>query len=310
MIIRRIAQSTGLNADYLRKVVRSASHRYKIYNIPKKTGGLREIAHPAAELKLLQRWLVNNIFSLLPVHETVYSYREGIGIQDLAKNHNKNKYLLRIDFADFFPSIKGHDIEKLLDKNAIYLPFALSKNDISTIKSIVCKDGCLTIGAPSSPAITNAILFDFDLLCHSKAISQKVVYTRYSDDIYYSTNKPDLLNIIYNEFKNDLKLIKSPKLKINDKKTVFSSMKNKRIVTGLMLTSEKSISVGRAKKRYIKSLIHKFVEGNLMEIDLSYLMGYLAYTKAVEPIFLKRLSDKYGKKVIQDIFKANIVSRK
>ena len=107
MIIRKIAKETGLNEEYLKKLVRSASHRYMVYCLRKKSGGLREIAHPATELKLLQRWLVKNLFSRLNVHHAVYSYRERIGIRDLAKKHYKNKYLLRIDFANFFPSIKG-----------------------------------------------------------------------------------------------------------------------------------------------------------------------------------------------------------
>lgn len=310
MIIHRIAISTGLNPNYLQKLVKTASHRYKIYYVQKRTGGMREIAHPATELKLLQRWLVDNIFSCLPIHDSVYSYRKGIGIRELAKQHYKNKYLLRIDFTNFFPSIKGNDIQKLIKRNANLMPFPLSRDDFSIIRSVVCKDDHLPIGAPSSPVITNAILFDFDSICYLKAKSHGVKYTRYADDIYFSTNQSHELESIYKEFINDLKSLNNPKLKINEHKTVFSSKKNKRIVTGLILTSDNKISIGRAKKRYIKSMVHHFILGDLSEKDLSYLRGYLAYIKSVEPSFLIHLGSKFDKKTIIDIFKTEIVSRK
>ena len=123
MIIFRIADNLGLDASYISKVARSASYRYKIYSVPKrKNDGFRVIHHPSAELKLIQRWLIENVFSHFPVHDSVYSYRHGIGIQDLARIHKKNNYLLRIDFTDYFPSIKGPDIfsGKSIKKGLLY----------------------------------------------------------------------------------------------------------------------------------------------------------------------------------------------
>ena len=310
MIIERISKSTGLDPDYVNKLVRSASHRYKVYHIPKKAGGLREIAHPSAELKLLQRWLVENVFSHFPVHESVYSYKRGVGIRDLAALHRNKSYLLRIDFKDFFPSIKGPDILHFLRLRANLLPFRLSEKDIKTIRSIVCRADCLTIGAPSSPAITNAILYDFDALCFEKARAKKAIYSRYADDIYFSCNRKGVLEEIYNGFKNDLKRLKSPKLKINERKTVFTSRKHTRIVTGLFLTSDKKISIGRTKKRYIRGMINRFIQGQLDEKELAYLRGFLAYVKGVEPVFLTRLRRKYGAKTIAEIMRATIVPRK
>jgi RNA-directed DNA polymerase len=68
-LIDRIASDLRLPSQYVQLVAYTASHRYKTYLIAKNRGGSRRIDHPARELKLFQRWLVNNIFSRLPVHK-------------------------------------------------------------------------------------------------------------------------------------------------------------------------------------------------------------------------------------------------
>lgn len=310
VIIQQIAKSTGLDISYVSKVVRSANYRYKIYKLPKRSGGFREIAHPSAELKLIQRWVVENVFSHFPIHKSVCSYREGVGIQDLAELHRKNNYLLRIDFENFFPSIKSNDVAVFLKRNSHLLPNSLSKKDIDTIVSIVCRDKCLTIGAPSSPIITNTILYDFDRLYSNKARRKGVVYSRYADDIYFSTNTPGVLEHIYRSFRTDIRNLKSPSLSINEEKTIFTSKKHKRVVTGLVLTSNKKVSIGRKKKRFIRGLIYQYINDQLDDKMLSYLSGYLSYIKAVEPTFLTRLRTKYGKTVISSIMNTETIKRK
>jgi RNA-directed DNA polymerase len=305
-----MAKGTGLEAYYLDKIVRSASHRYKIYKIAKKTGGKREIAHPAAELKLLQRWLVDNVFSHLPIHESVYSYRQGRGIRDLATLHKKNNFLLKIDFVDFFPSIKADDIAYLLRSKSNLVPLSLSSQDLLTIQAIVCKDGCLTIGSPSSPIITNSLLYDFDSRWFEKALKTGVIYSRYADDIYFSTNKPKILEDIYDDFKKDLDKLKHPRLVINEKKTVFTSKKRKRIVTGLILSSDNKVSIGRQKKRYIKGMINRFIHNELKDKEISYLKGFLAYVNGIEKMFMQNLKRKFGNKHISAIMKSETVSIK
>jgi hypothetical protein len=101
---------TRLSVEYLKKVAATASYRYKVYSVPKRTGGRRRIEHPSRELKLLQSWLADELFSALPVSEAVYSYREGRGIRQHAAAHRLKAYLLRVDIKDFFPSVLRRDI--------------------------------------------------------------------------------------------------------------------------------------------------------------------------------------------------------
>lgn len=301
MLIDRISKDVGLPYKYIENIVKGASFRYKVFNIHKKTGGLREISQPSPELKFLQRWLVDNIFVNFPVHNSVYSYRRSIGIQDLASIHKKNNYLLRIDLSNFFPSIKDRDILNLLRKHIDLIPFPLSKRDYSIIQLITCRNGVLTIGAPSSPSISNTILYDFDKHNFEVAKKRRAIYSRYADDIYFSTNRSGVLNDIYNDFEKNLINLKSPKLYINEKKTTFSSKKNKRIITGLIISSENKVSIGRMKKRLIKSMVYKFEQNQLSNDEISYLKGFLSYINAVEPTFLMSLKTKFGNKTIASV---------
>jgi retron-type reverse transcriptase len=310
VIIERIANLTGLDPAYLNKVAVSASHRYKVYTIPKRIGGVRIIHHPSKELKFIQRWLADNLFSFLPVHDSVYSYRKGISIKDLARAHKEKNYLLRVDFTNFFPSIQGPDAVKLLRRNASRLPFPLSMHDLQIIRSIVCKDDRLTIGAPSSPVLSNAILFEFDSYWSDRCRELSVVYSRYADDLYFSTTEPNLMGVLLIELKKDIKRRKSPRLSLADEKTVYTSRKHKRLVTGLVLTSDKKVSIGRAKKRYIKSMVYRFMNKQLRDVEVSYLRGYIAYVNAVEPSFIDLLERKYGKECITALRQSPTVSNK
>jgi RNA-directed DNA polymerase len=77
------------------------------------------------------------------------SYKEGVGIIKNAQMHVAQRYLLKMDFQNFFPSIKGDDIRNLIASNIEKPPFKnLSAKDIDVIVKIACRKNQLTIGAP------------------------------------------------------------------------------------------------------------------------------------------------------------------
>lgn len=301
MILLKIAKITGLSEAYLARLVRTASHRYRTYTIPKRTQGTRTIDHPSKHLKFLQRWLVKNVLSHLPIHKAVYSYREGISVKDHARLHAATKYTLRIDFKDFFPSIQSREVRALLKSNLHRLPFQLTERDLSIVSSIVCKNDKLTIGAPSSPALSNAVMHDFDQHWYQRARRLGVIYSRYADDIYFSTNRPKVLSRILSELKQDLITRQSPRLILNNAKTVFTSRKRKRLITGLVVTPTGKVSTGRHRKRMIRTLVYLYSEKKLTSEQCKYLQGLLSFVRSIEPLFLMRLKKKYGEELIREI---------
>jgi retron-type reverse transcriptase len=306
-----ISRETGVNPSVIAEIIDTASRRYKTYEILKRNGGLRKISHPTPAVKFLQRWVVRNFISRLPVHPNVFSYRRGVGISKNAEVHVAQSYLLKMDFENFFPSIRGEDVKRLILSNVARPPFVdLSSEDIEIIVKLVCRNGELTIGAPSSPAISNAILYNFDEAVLRESVQREISYSRYAADIVFSTNVPNVLVEMKGIVEKLVKEQKFPRLSINDEKTSFTSMKRRRAVTGLILTSEKKISVGRAKKREIKALCHLFRNGGLPVDGVAYLRGYLSFVYSVEPSFIASLRQKFGDEIMNRILDSKLVSLK
>ena len=310
MILDRIAEETGVSVDDLSVIVGTASRRYKTYSIPKRTGGRRTISHPTPEVKFLQRWMTRNLFGVLPVHHAVTSYRHGVGVADNARLHASQNYLLKVDFVDFFPSISAEDIRSIMAAHSTKFDPQLTNDDIDVVVETVCKNGALTIGAPSSPALSNAILYDFDVFLFEVCQAQHVVYSRYADDIFLSTDEPNRLSNLLEVIRTKLAEGGRPVLRINEEKTVFTSRKRRRVVTGLVLTSDCRLSIGRKKKRQIRTMIHLYRNHDLAVGEVSYLRGYLAFVNSVEPEFLGRLRRKYGKEILDQIMGEATVVRK
>ena len=126
---------------------------------------------------------------------------------------------------------------------------------------------------------------------------QKKNIKDYADDLTFSTNVPHVLNECRIYVCNVLKEMESPKLKLNDKKTVFTSKKHNRRVTGLVLSNDGVVSLGREKKRLIRSQIHYFQNGKLCDKEIYQLRGHLAYALDVEKDFVNRMEKKYGQTI-------------
>ena len=305
VILSRLSKKLLLNESDLWKFLSSAPHRYKKYRIEKRNGkGFREIAQPSKELKFVQNTVINNfeLFSSLPIHNAAKAYRKNLNIKDNAEAHKSNSYLLKMDFSNFFPSIRPSDlishIEKFgkielnnLDKQVVSKLFFYDKYRNSNL--------VLSIGAPTSPYISNTVMYDFDGLVEEFCKKNEIVYTRYADDLTFSTSKKGVLFEIPEFIELALKDIAYPKLSINVDKTVFLSKRNNRHITGLVVSNEGGVSIGRKKKRYIKSLVYKFCKNELEKKEILYLQGYLAFCSGIDKVFVLSLENKYGKNNIK-----------
>jgi len=288
--------------DYL---IRSAPYRYKVYQIPKRSGsGLRTIAQPAKEVKNLQYWVIKNIYPYLPVHPSATAYMAGKNILNNSEVHSDKPYLLKLDFKDFFPSIKGNDFLQYSQNNE---KLSLSEADLQRLIRLLFwlpkrnNDFQLSIGAPSSPFLSNAIMYNFDSEIFEYCSEKKVAYTRYADDMAFSMNDMKMRGEILKKVKRVLASHPFPKLKLNNKKTVFGSKAHRRMVTGLILSNNGTVSLGRERKRRIRAQIHHLMKGKLTDKQKSNLQGMLAFARDIEPDFVERMENKYGQQVIRNL---------
>tara|TARA_R100000963_G_C4639069_1_gene102805 strand:- start:4 stop:939 length:936 start_codon:yes stop_codon:yes gene_type:complete len=306
--IERIAKEYSLPREKLSYICYQAPYSYKYYKIQKRDGGYRDIYHPSAELKVIQRWLSAKLFSELPLHDAAMAYRKGISIRSNAEAHSMSNFILRMDFKNFFPSIKRDDLTRFfVDKRCLLGITEEEALQLSRVVSI--KDGddyYLPIGAPSSPVLANAIMYDIDVSVSKYCAKNSIFYTRYADDLTFSTKKVDVLKYIPRVVEGILRDEKYPTLSLNHKKTSFSSKKRTRRVTGVKITPEGNLSVGRDLKRKIRTMVYLHLKGELEVSDLSTLSGLISYVNSIEPDFIERLASKYGLNEIYGILGKNV----
>lgn len=286
----------GLSKEQLYIYSKTCPRRYKKYQIDKRNGGKRQIAQPSKNLKIIQKLLLNGYLKKhMKVHSCATAYKENYSILDNARPHLKNDYLLKLDFSNFFPSIKSSDFKMFcLDKEIIAENVEEEINLMSSI--FFMREGdelVLSIGAPSSPHISNALLFNFDDKISKIAQEAGVSYTRYSDDITFSTNEKDRLFEWPKIVENELKKLSFPRLSLNYEKIVFSSKKHNRHVTGITISNEGTPSLGHSRKREIRSMVYRLKNNDLAKKEIESLRGTLAFAKMVEPDFYQKLLVKY-----------------
>jgi len=292
MILEQMAHDIGIPAAFIQALAKSASYEYKTYTILKRAGGHRTIHHPSRRLKALQRWLLTNVLEQLPLHGAAMAYRHGVSILDNAKRHAASRYLLRMDLKNFFPSINVADIGRYIAERS-HLFKTWSTQDIDLFCNLVCRNGALTIGAPTSPALSNAICFDMDVALDTLSSHAGVTYSRYADDLFFSTIAKDVLGDFQDHVASAVTSLKYPaNLNINAAKTRHSSKRGARRVTGIVLGSDGKPYLGRTLKRRIRALIFKF--DTLDDAAKSTLAGLIAYAIGLDPAFLNRLVLKYG----------------
>jgi RNA-directed DNA polymerase len=291
-MIGQMAKDIGVTTRFIAAFAQGASYAYKTYAIPKKSGGFRIIDHPSKQLKAMQRWLLSYLLNSLPIHPAAAAYRKKRSIFDNAGLHAGSNYLLRMDCKDFFHSITDEDL-KMLAANRPATFSGWSPYETDLFCKLVCKDGRLTIGAPTSPTLSNAVCYDMDTQLSEICNKQQVTYTRYADDLFFSTKLPNVLKALESMVVSTMETLTLPRnLTINPAKTRHSSRGRTRRVTGITLGSDGKPYIGRPLKRKIRAMIHQV--DTLDAKKRGSLAGLIAYAGGLDPDFVNSLITKYG----------------
>ena len=161
---------------------------------------------------------IRHVFDSLPTHPFAHGYVKGKSIGTNASVHRRSKYISRLDFENFFPSLTSGTWICFSGTWHLIAGAVLSEEDIQLIISLTCRFGRLTIGAPCSPTISNKLVYSFDTRIAEIAAQYNANYTRYADDLYFSSSQP---KVLYEVCKKTEKYREttSPRLVINKKKT-------------------------------------------------------------------------------------------
>ncbi|MEZ9108224.1 retron St85 family RNA-directed DNA polymerase [Vibrio cyclitrophicus] len=301
MLLELISKNTLIEKDQVLEIANKASISYARFTIPKKDGSQRLIYQPSMAIRALQKVVYDSILDKLPVHDACYAYRKKRSLKEHANIHKNNNYLLRIDLKDFFESITRSDIEKYCNDSISKVFPHFCDKDFKLMTNIICRKDTITIGSVTSPALSNAICYNLDEKISRLAKSHGVKYTRYADDMFFSTSHKNVLCVVQKGVTSIINTLDYPNLTINKKKTRHSSKKSRMCVTGVVITLDKKLSIGRDKKRFIRGQVYNWK--SLSDKEKSYLSGYLSFVKSVEPSYINRLCDNYSSQVIQEILR-------
>ncbi len=296
-VVSHVVQETGLTRSAVYRLARSAGKRYKVFKIPKKKPGMyRTVAQPAREIKAMQRAIVKLLSKSFSPHSAATAYEKGRKLIQNAEPHRFARYLLKFDFQDFFPSIGDLPLRSVIPNRfpeiaETELEFVLNCclwiPPDSTVRG-------LCIGAPSSPFLSNLALYEFDQKVFEWCRENEVTYSRYSDDISFSAARPNVLSEVERFLRDTVTSTPFNFLSINESKRVSVSRATALRITGLTLSNAGTVTVGRKRKRGVRSGVNHWVSGRLGDTQARRLRGEIAFVLSVEPDFRDTLIRVFG----------------
>jgi RNA-directed DNA polymerase len=156
----------GISPQLIWNISHQQDRYYRSFDIPKKAGGLRTIESPRLFLKVIQWFLADFVLDDLVPHNSVHSFAIKRSIVTNAQKHVSQNFVGNADIEDFFGTITTAMVMHLLVKNQFDI------DEAGTIARLCTKDGRLPQGAPTSPVISNSILYEFDGRCRRTAIDR------------------------------------------------------------------------------------------------------------------------------------------
>jgi retron-type reverse transcriptase len=239
---------------------------YRRFQIPKRNGGSREIATPRVFLKVVQRWILVNILyrRLLPL--VVTGFAPGRGLLANASFHVGRRYLAKIDIQDFFPSIGFRQVE------SVYRGFGFPHKVILLLTGLSLLDGRLPQGAPTSPQLANLVFLPCDGQIVALAQHHGVGYSRYADDLTFSSDDPISPDFIAHV----IKLIEDHSFTINRRKLRSSGPGQRLMTTGMVVNV--TAHPMRRLRRQLRARFHQAEISPAQFIEQAHqLLGWAAY---------------------------------
>ena len=211
---------------------KNADREYRPLTIKKKSGGIRKLYAPNPELRSYQNKIRRQILAKLPVSPYAAAYVRGRTLAQNAAPHVGKRYLLKLDITDFFGSIRFFQVYSAAF-NTRYFPRQIGV----MLTSLCCREDVLPQGAPTSPALSNLVMRNFDNSIGKWCAARGIAYTRYCDDMTFSADRP--LFAVYQKAKS---MLEEMGFELNERKTRFVTSANRQSVTGLTVNEKVSVS--------------------------------------------------------------------
>ena len=262
-----IEYDLGFSAKTLYGLSNNLEKHYHNVFIPKSDGSKRKLSVPDLPLKLVQKSIADNILVQYPISRYAKAYKPGSNVQKNALPHVGKKKVLKLDIEGFFDNILYSQV-----KDTVFYKEKYSE-PIRVLLTMLCyyKDS-LPQGAPTSPAITNIIMYDFDETVGAFCNGRNIAYTRYCDDMTFSGDfsEKEIIDFVKIE-------LSKLGLHLKNRKTTVIPATKRQCVTGIVVNEK--INITREYKNKIRQemyYIKKFgLDGHLNKMGISDKAQYL-----------------------------------
>lgn len=319
--LHELAAILNYSPTTLAFIVYKMPSKYSCFQIPKKNGSFRQISAPCDELKALQQKVKSLLDECLksiekrrsPLGSLSHGFKAGHSIVTNAEGHRKRLYVFNVDINGFFDSIHVGRVRGFLISNK---DFSLNTKVATILAQIMCHDNKLPQGSPTSPVASNLIGHLIDIRMVQLAKKLGCTYSRYADDITFSTNKSVFPEEIAYRIDDShtwvpgdslLKIIHKSGFGLNHEKTRMQYARVQQTVTGLVVN--KTVNAPAEFRREVRAMTHKlFLDGGYyvhdktkqkIELDhkrLDTLEGMYSYIYMIDSFNRKKIVDNSGRR--------------
>ena len=227
-----IEKDLGFSAKTLYGLSNSLEKHYHTVYLPKSDGSKRKLSVPDLILKLVQKSIADNILIQYPISKYAKAYKPGSSIQKNARPHVGKKKILKLDIEGFFDHILYSRV-----KDTVFYEEKYSES-IRILLTMLCYyNDSLPQGAPTSPAITNIIMYDFDETVGAFCNEKNIAYTRYCDDMTFSGcfDEREIISFVKGE-------LRKLGLFLKNRKTAVISASKRQAVTGIVVNEKMNVT--------------------------------------------------------------------
>lgn len=246
--------------------------KYHAFDIVKQNGGIRHINAPCDELMLLQRRLCdllqNCVDDINSLHnwedQLAHGFKRNRSIVSNATKHRRRRFVFNVDLENFFGTINFGRVRGFFIKNT---DFALHSSVATVIAQIACHQNALPQGSPSSPVISNLIGGVLDVRLCKLASECGCTYSRYADDITFSTNEREFPSSIAKQHANEphrwdvgdklRDLITGSGFTLNLAKTRLQYCTSRQAVTGLVVN--RKVNIRSEYRRKVRAMAYRLL---------------------------------------------------
>lgn len=271
-----VANILEIPVGQLLHILYSQKQNYDSFTVKKKSGKSRIIDSPRTSIKILQDKVKPLIEAHYRVKKPVHGFvGNGKSIITNAEQHKKKNYVLNVDLEDFFHSVNFGRVQGIFRN----IPFNMGIPAATVLAQICTHNGRLPQGASTSPVLSNLASTSLDKKLVQIAKKFHLTYTRYADDLTFSSNKPFSNLLVEREMQeNGLErfkigriieqAIKDSGFEVNHRKTRLQHKSQRQEVTGLVVNE--GVNVNRKFIRKTRAMINEWRK-DLVQAEIRFI---------------------------------------